>query len=48
MDQKKNFRRREIGLDAEALAALDAARAMPHGPDRTAANEKSRRSTKCG
>jgi hypothetical protein len=40
MDQEKNVRRRELDLDAEALAALDEARAMPHGPDRTAAMKK--------
>jgi hypothetical protein len=40
MDQKKKVRRRDLDLDAEALAALDEARAMPHGPDRTAAMKK--------
>jgi hypothetical protein len=40
MDQEKKVRRRELDLDAEALAALDEARAMPHGPDRTAAMKK--------
>jgi hypothetical protein len=40
MDQEKKVRRRELDLDAEALAALDEARAMPHGPARTAAMKK--------
>jgi hypothetical protein len=40
MDQEKKARRRELDLDAEALAALDEARAMPHGPARTAAMKK--------
>jgi hypothetical protein len=29
--------RPELDLETEALAALDEARAMPHGPERTAA-----------
>src|SRR5256885_780657 len=37
MVQKK---RPELDLEAEALAALDEARAMPHGPERTAAMKK--------
>jgi hypothetical protein len=40
MDQERKVRRRELDLDAEALAALDEARAMPHGPARTAAMKK--------
>jgi hypothetical protein len=40
MDQEKKVRRRELDLDAEALAALDEARAMPHGPERTVAMKK--------
>jgi hypothetical protein len=40
MDQEKKVRRRELDLDAEALTALDEARAMPHGPERTAAMKK--------
>ena len=37
MAQRK---RPELDLDAEALAALDEARAMLHGPERTAAMKK--------
>jgi hypothetical protein len=37
MVQKK---RPELDLEAEALAALDEARAMPHGPERAAAMKK--------
>jgi hypothetical protein len=40
MVQEKKIRRRELDLDAEALAALEEARAMPHGPERTAAMKK--------
>jgi len=32
--------RPELDLDAEAQAALDEARAMPQGPERTAAMKK--------
>ena len=37
MAQKNKFRRREFDLDDEALAALEEARAMQHGPERTQA-----------
>lgn len=40
MDQEKKVRRRELDLDAEALAALEQARAMQAGPERTAAMKK--------
>jgi hypothetical protein len=35
--EKKKVRRTKLDLDAEALAALEEARAMPHGPERTKA-----------
>ena len=34
MAKEKKVRRTELDLDAEALAALEGARAMPHGPER--------------
>jgi hypothetical protein len=37
MAQENKFRRREFDLDAEALAALEEARAMQRGPERTQA-----------
>jgi hypothetical protein len=40
MIAKKNGKRPDLDLEAEALAALDAARAMPHGPERTLALKK--------
>jgi hypothetical protein len=40
MDQEKKVRRRDLDLDAEALAALEEARAMQRGPERTAAIKK--------
>jgi hypothetical protein len=40
MSQKKKHWRPELDLDAEALAALDEARALPHGPERTEAMKK--------
>jgi hypothetical protein len=40
MAQKKKGRRRELDLDAEALASLEEARAMQHGPERTAAMKR--------
>jgi hypothetical protein len=40
MAQEKKVRRREVDLDAEAFAALEEARAMPHGPERTEAMKK--------
>jgi hypothetical protein len=40
MAQERNDRRAKVDLDAEALAALDEARAMPHGPERTEALKK--------
>ncbi len=40
MSQKKTDLRPELDLDAEALAALDEARALPHGPERTEAMKK--------
>ena len=36
-------KRPELDLDAEAQAALDEARAMPQGPERTAALKKAGR-----
>ena len=40
MAKEKKVRRTELDLDAEALAALEEARAMPHGPERTEAMKK--------
>jgi hypothetical protein len=40
MTQEKKDRRPDIDLDAEALAALEQARAMPHGPERTEAMKR--------
>ena len=40
MSQKKKDWRPELDLDAEALAALDEARALQHGPERTEAMKK--------
>jgi hypothetical protein len=40
MAQEKKVRRPELDLDAETLAALEEARAMPHGPERTKAMKK--------
>jgi hypothetical protein len=40
MDQEKKVRHRDLDLDAEALAALEEARAMQRGPERTAAMKK--------
>jgi hypothetical protein len=40
MSQKKKHWRPELDLDAEALAALDEARAWAHGPERTEAMKK--------
>ena len=40
MPEEKKVRRPELDLDAEALAALEEARAMPHGPERTEAMKK--------
>jgi hypothetical protein len=37
MDQGKKGPRPKLDLEAKALTALDEARAMPHGPARTAA-----------
>lgn len=40
MAQEKKARRRELDSDAEAFAALEEARAMPPGPERTKAMKK--------
>jgi hypothetical protein len=40
MAQEKKARRRELDLGAEAFAALEEARAMPPGPERTKAMKK--------
>jgi hypothetical protein len=40
MPEEKKVGRPELDLDAEALAALEEARAMPHGPERTEAMKK--------
>ena len=40
MSQKKKHWRPELDLDTEAPAALDEARALPHGPERTEAMKK--------
>jgi hypothetical protein len=34
MAKQKNIRHTELDLDAEAVVALEAARATPHGPER--------------
>ena len=40
MAKQKNIGHTERDLDAEAVVALEAARAMPHGPERTEAMKK--------
>jgi len=40
MARDKKVQGRELDLDAEALAALEAARAMLHGPERTEAMKR--------
>jgi hypothetical protein len=40
MAKEKKVRRPELDLDAEALVALEEARALPHGPERTEAMKK--------
>ena len=40
MTQEKKVRRRELDLDAEALVALEEARAILHGPERTVAMKR--------
>ena len=40
MSQDKKDLRPKVDLDAEALAALDAARRLPPGPERTEAMKK--------
>jgi hypothetical protein len=40
MTAGKRVNRRDHDLEAEAEAALDEARAMPHGPERTKALKK--------
>jgi hypothetical protein len=40
MAKQKKIRRTELDLDAEAVVALEEARAMPHGPERTEAMKK--------
>jgi hypothetical protein len=40
MAQEKKVPRPKLDLDAEAIAALEEARAMPHGPERTEAMKK--------
>ena len=40
MARQKNIRQTELDLDAEAVVALEAARAMPRGPERTEAMKK--------
>jgi hypothetical protein len=40
MAQKRKDLQPKLDLDAEALAALDEARALPHGPERTEAMKK--------
>jgi hypothetical protein len=37
MAREKKVRRPKLELDAKALAALEEARAIPHGPERTKA-----------
>jgi hypothetical protein len=38
--KQKNLQRPDRSLEVEALAALEEARAMPHGPERTEAMRK--------
>jgi len=40
MTEQKNVRRLDHDLEAEALAALEEARAMPHGPERVRAMKR--------
>jgi hypothetical protein len=40
MVEGKKVQRPELDLDTEALAALEQARGMPHGPERTEAMKK--------
>ena len=40
MAKEKKVRRTELDLDAEAIAALEGARVMPHGPERIEAMKK--------
>jgi hypothetical protein len=40
MTENKNLRRPDHDLEAKALAALEEARALPHGPERTQALKK--------
>jgi hypothetical protein len=40
MAKEKKVQRPELDLDAEALVALEEARALPHGPERTEAMKK--------
>jgi hypothetical protein len=40
MAQEKDVQRPELDLDAESRAALEEARAMPHGPERAQAMKK--------
>jgi hypothetical protein len=40
MNKRKNLQRPDHDLEAEALAALEEARAMPHGPERALAMKK--------
>jgi hypothetical protein len=40
MTEQKNVRRPDHDLEAEALAALEEARAMPHGPERARAMKR--------
>jgi hypothetical protein len=40
MDQEKKVLRPKHDLEADALAALEEARMMPHGPERTEAMKK--------
>jgi hypothetical protein len=40
MDQEKKVLRPKLDLEADALAALEAARSMPHGLERTEAMKK--------
>jgi hypothetical protein len=40
MTEKKPLRRFDHELEAEALAALEEARALPHGPERSRAMRK--------
>jgi hypothetical protein len=40
MAKQKKIRRTELDLDAEAVVALEEARAIPHGPERTDAMKR--------